>query len=132
MEEEKQEREVLEGTPSSTDHNGSEASDPSKECGFAPINLASSRTSRPDSHEKTQSKTTSLRSIRRSRSNNGYGCDVDDSEEAVDVETAGENGVDPYEVHWENGDKDPLNPRSMSYARKWLVVIIVAASSFCV
>lgn len=34
-------------------------------------------------------------------------------------------------VTWE-GDDDPMNPRSMSKARKWLVVIIVSASSLCV
>lgn len=40
--------------------------------------------------------------------------------------------ADPYEVHWDGGDDDPLNPRSMSKARKWVIVIIVSASSLCV
>ncbi|KAG9577133.1 MFS general substrate transporter, partial [Aureobasidium melanogenum] len=31
-----------------------------------------------------------------------------------------------------DGDDDPMNPRSMAYARKWIIVIIVSASSLCV
>jgi len=37
--------------------------------------------------------------------------------------------ADPYEVHWEGEDNDPLNPRSMNEARKW---VIVSASLLCV
>jgi hypothetical protein len=68
-----------------------------------------------------------------SRSNNGYGCDEND-DSTDDLEVAGEEVVekDPFEVHWENGDNDPMNPRSMSIGRKWLVVIIVSLSSLCV
>jgi hypothetical protein len=40
--------------------------------------------------------------------------------------------ADPYEVHCEGGDDDPLNPMSMSKARKWVIVVIVSASSLCV
>lgn len=36
-----------------------------------------------------------------------------------------------FEVTWD-GDDDPMNPRSMAYARKWIIVIIVSASSLCV
>jgi hypothetical protein len=36
-----------------------------------------------------------------------------------------------FEVTWD-GDDDPMNPRSMPYARKWIIVIIVSASSLCV
>lgn len=32
----------------------------------------------------------------------------------------------PYEVQWDGGDSDPMNPRSMSYARKWLIVFVVS------
>lgn len=34
-------------------------------------------------------------------------------------------------VDWD-GDDDPMNPRSMKHGRKWLVVLIVSASSLCV
>ena len=37
-----------------------------------------------------------------------------------------------FEVKWEGGDDDPMNPRSMSEVRKWMVVLIVSASSLCV
>ncbi|KAG9949779.1 hypothetical protein KCU85_g3966, partial [Aureobasidium melanogenum] len=36
-----------------------------------------------------------------------------------------------FEVTWD-GDDDPMNPRSMAYARKWIIVVIVSASSLCV
>lgn len=73
------------------------------------------------------------RPLSRTRSNNGYGCD-ENTESAEDLEGGIDTVIekDPFEVHWENGDNDPLNPRSMSIARKWLVVIIVSASSLCV
>lgn len=31
-----------------------------------------------------------------------------------------------------DGDEDPMNPRSFTMARKWLITLIVASSSFCV
>ena len=36
-----------------------------------------------------------------------------------------------YEVSWD-GEHDPLNPKSMSKARKWLIVAIASTSSTCV
>ncbi|KAH8816073.1 major facilitator superfamily domain-containing protein [Xylogone sp. PMI_703] len=71
----------------------------------------------------------SIRSISRARSNNGYGVSdpVDSSEEEA-VEPEG----DPFEVRWDNGEQDPMNPRSMAHARKWLVVLIISSSSLCV
>ena len=62
-------------------------------------------------------------SVTRTRSNNGYGCDEESEDSA---------GADPFEVHWEGGDSDPMNPRSQPLARKWLIVLIVSASSMCV
>jgi hypothetical protein len=35
------------------------------------------------------------------------------------------------EVKWD-GDADPRNPRTFAKARKWLIVIVVSASSLCV
>jgi len=32
-------------------------------------------------------------------------------------------------VEWDDGDNDPLNPRSLPSLRKWLYVLIVSASS---
>lgn len=77
----------------------------------------------------------SLRSISRTRSHNGYGCDdIEEQDTPVgqDVESQGAAEKDPFEVGWDNGENDPANPRSMTMARKWLVVLIVSASSLCV
>ena len=38
---------------------------------------------------------------------------------------------DPFEVNWD-GDHDPRNPRNMSKARKWVIVLVVSMSSLCV
>lgn len=76
-------------------------------------------------------------SVSRTRSNNGYGCDggIEDAVVAVsgiDPEGRAVAVNDPFEVHWDGGDRDPMNPRSRSKARKWVVVLIVSASSLCV
>ena len=72
----------------------------------------------------------------RTRSNNGYGCDGNEDstqEDGGDAEAGGAPAEkDLFEVHWEGGDSDPLNPRSMTMARKWVVVIVVSTSSLCV
>ena len=97
---------------------------------FAPINGPSQTRSRSNSLARAP---TSMRSVSRTRSNNGYGCGPDDSEESSgDVEQGAQTEKDPYEVRWDGGDNDPMNPRSMAFARKWVVVIIVSASSLCV
>ena len=77
-------------------------------------------------------------SISRTRSHNGYGCDEGTEDHVVGV--AGDNDIegqsasvrDPFEVHWDGGDSDPVNPRNFSKAKKWIVVLIVSASSVCV
>ncbi|KAG9233193.1 major facilitator superfamily domain-containing protein [Amylocarpus encephaloides] len=98
---------------------------------FAPI--GSPNITQINSHAR---RPTSLRSISRPRSNNGYGCDEpdDDLDEADvgNVEAAARTEKDPFEVRWDGGESDPMNPRSMTKARKWLVVIIVSLSSLCV
>lgn len=105
---------------------------PEETKGFAPINGPVQSRSLNNSLARAP---TSLRSISRSRSNNGYGCDEEDSDESADVE--GGDGVgreekDPFEVRWEGGDNDAMNPRSLGLGRKWVVVLIVSASSLCV
>jgi hypothetical protein len=99
---------------------------------FAPISAPSNTQSRSNSHVRNRSN--SIRSMSRTRSNNGYGCDDmdEDTEVGGDVEAAGAQDKDPFEVRWDDGDNDPMNPRNMSMARKWVVVLIVSASSLCV
>ena len=36
-----------------------------------------------------------------------------------------------FEVRWD-GDEDPINPRNMGTARKWMIVLLVSTSSLCV
>lgn len=51
---------------------------------------------------------------------------------AVDSEAQSEEPVkDPYEVGWDGGDNDPMCPRSMGTARKWMIVIITSIGSMC-
>ncbi|OTA68785.1 hypothetical protein K449DRAFT_429676 [Hypoxylon sp. EC38] len=39
---------------------------------------------------------------------------------------------DSYEVQWDDGDADPMNPRSLPYGRKWLVILVVSVSALYV
>ena len=73
-------------------------------------------------------------SISRTRSNNGYGCDEGTEDNVVprvgdDLETHAVAVKDPFEVHWDGGDNDPMNPRSLSMARKWVVVAVLPRSA---
>lgn len=80
--------------------------------------------------ETTMSGRASMREVDRIRSQNGYG--VEDEQRDENAAEAGQPEKDPYEVGWEDGDNDPLCPRSFSKARKWLIVAIVAAGSLTV
>ncbi|KAM0252872.1 hypothetical protein ACHAQJ_007502 [Trichoderma viride] len=80
--------------------------------------------------EMTPSTRNSTRQVDRVVSQNGYGVsDEHNNEKALE---AGQLDKDPYEVGWDDGDNDPLNPRSFSKARKWLIVLIVASGSLTV
>jgi len=78
----------------------------------------------------------SLQPLSRTSSNNvnAHEKQEDDAEMAAkDVETArGQPEKDPFEVLWDGVDSDPLNPRNMPKYRKWIVVLIISASSLCV
>ncbi len=111
---------------SSLHSNGLADSHPEKE--WAPIRPQDSRTLNAIS--RTGSRAASLRSISRTRSQNGYGCGDESDQERNSEE--GPEEKDPFEVGWENGEKDPLNPRSKSKLAKWAIVLICSFSSFCV
>ena len=71
--------------------------------------------------------------LQRSRShNNSYACKTlkDDGDTKKDAEK-GEDPNKRFEVRFD-GDSDPLNPRSFSKTRKWIIVAIVSAGSTCV
>lgn len=71
--------------------------------------------------------------LQRSRSyGNGYGCTAFNDDEGTTKDA--EKGQDPnkqFEVRFD-GDSDPMNPRSLSKTRKWVIVAIVSAGSTCV
>ncbi|PBP27685.1 MFS general substrate transporter [Diplocarpon rosae] len=98
---------------------------------FEPI-AGSRQSERPNSLGRKASSTSARSTISRTRTHNGYGCDdhqVDTEGHDVEGQT---REKDSFDVGWDGGDSDPLNPRSLSLARKWLVVLIISASSLCV
>lgn len=95
------------------------------------------RTGRSQATSAPLSRVATSRSLSRLRSQNGYSVDdaSDSSDEdaaATDPEAAGLREKDPFDVGWDNGDADPMNPRSFHVARKWTIVLIVSFASFCV
>ncbi|UKZ76624.1 hypothetical protein TrVFT333_004331 [Trichoderma virens FT-333] len=79
----------------------------------------------------TPSSRSSNRELDRTRSQNGYGVSDEQRGEKAALE-AGQPEKDPYEVGWDDGDNDPLCPRSFNKARKWLIVLICACGSLTV
>ncbi len=41
------------------------------------------------------------------------------------------NEKDMFEVAFDGGDADPMSPRSMTKARKWLIVAVLASAGLC-
>ncbi|KAJ4419745.1 hypothetical protein N0V82_004788, partial [Gnomoniopsis sp. IMI 355080] len=89
----------------------------------------------------------STRSVSRVRSQNGYGiddlddADVEQGDDDDDFGPSGSDdpeaqrrkpGADPFEVGFDGGDADPWCPRSLPTPRKWLIVTMASAGSFCV
>ncbi|KAH8843545.1 hypothetical protein MCOR27_006980 [Pyricularia oryzae] len=97
---------------------------------FVPI-----RTTRPDTVANegglSRAQSASSRSMTRTRSNNGYGCDDDDVEGGT-PQSNDDGAFDPYEVKFDKGNQDPDCPRSMPRAKKWLIVFITSFGSLCV
>lgn len=98
----------------------------SEDMTFAPITGAATHEKRLAPLQKQKSNAS--KSLERSWSlNDGVSIGGNDVE-------ADEAGVaeddDFYTVDWD--ENDPLNPRNMSTARKWLVTMIVSMGSLCV
>lgn len=90
-----------------------------------------------DSRPASRTRSGPTDSMYRVRSQNGYSVAEDETPEATTDNDGGEaqrnnNEKDPYEVVWDDGDNDPLCPRSFSKARKWLITFIVSHVSLCV
>ncbi|KAJ5230394.1 hypothetical protein N7489_011102 [Penicillium chrysogenum] len=99
----------------------------SDEVTYAPITGTHDKSSAPlQKQGSNASKSVTSRSLERSWSlNDGVSIGGDEVDEAA---VASED--EAYTVGWE--DNDPMNPRNMSKARRWLVVIIVSMGSLCV
>lgn len=99
---------------------------------FAPITSSASRDMHRQSQEKQGSNPTATantsRSLERSWSLNDGTSFV--GNEVEDERVPDEMGDAGYTVCWEEGEL--LNPRNMSKARRWMVVIIVSMGSLCV
>ncbi|KAI9736545.1 MAG: hypothetical protein M1818_006056 [Claussenomyces sp. TS43310] len=87
------------------------------------------------SRSRSASRPSSARDLSRTVSQNGYGIEDDDSSTERDVEAAAAGTIsekDPFEVEWDGGDDDPMNPRSKSKFSKWIIAILCAVGSLVV
>ncbi|KAJ5533270.1 hypothetical protein N7494_009822 [Penicillium frequentans] len=105
-----------------------------QDTGFAPI--AQLKTNE-EPHDAAAEKRLSRRSRSRSHSldrswslNDGVSVGRDESEGEVNEAGQDADSDQGFTVRWE--ENDPLNPRNMSKARRWMIVIIVSTGSLCV
>lgn len=101
----------------------------SEDVTYAPINspgLHNEGSGPLQKQRSNASKSVTSRSLERSWSlNDGISIGGHEVDEAAVA-----NEDEAYTVGWE--ENDPMNPRNMSKARRWLVVIIVSMGSLCV
>lgn len=148
----------LEVSSTSNDSISIRSEKDNQETYFEPIQTSPTARAPTPTARRPSKDTLRTASLRRERSNNGYGVDELDIDaslgppggqqqpgniektglSAPDEEVGGGSGsleddqVDPFEVVWEGGDDDPMNPRSMPKWRKWVIVGITSFGSLCV
>ena len=98
---------------------------------FEPIRGEKSETGEASHRTTSRSKPLSLHSSRSYGGGDGYGCMTEDERAGDQEQNQPPDPEKEFEVHWD-GDNDPMNPRSMSKPRKWVIVLIISASSLCV
>ncbi|KAJ5718000.1 drug/proton antiporter YHK8 [Penicillium malachiteum] len=96
-----------------------------------------SQTTSEDHRDEAAEKRHSRRSRSRSRSlerswslNDGISLGGNEFQGDADEAAQEAPGEEGYTVRWD--ENDPMNPRSMSKARRWMIVIIVSMGSLCV
>ncbi|KAJ5724933.1 hypothetical protein N7493_006661 [Penicillium malachiteum] len=96
-----------------------------------------SQTTSEDHRDEAAEKRHSRRSRSRSRSlerswslNDGISLGGNEFQGDAEEEAQEAPGEEGYTVRWD--ENDPMNPRSMSKARRWMIVIIVSMGSLCV
>ncbi|QDS71980.1 hypothetical protein FKW77_001423 [Venturia effusa] len=91
--------------------------------------------SRARARHRSHSRSQTLKTERSYGGEDGYSCNHEGHAEEGrgDGEEETEESKDRkrWEVTWD-GENDPMNPRSMSVARKWAIVLILASSALCV
>lgn len=105
----------------------------SEEVGFAPITHPFPRDNGANSqitNLSSNARATSSRSLERSWSLNDGTSLAGDEGRAERISSDEENAGENFMVGWD--ENDALNPRNMSKARRWMVVIIVSMGSLCV
>jgi hypothetical protein len=109
----------------------------SEEAAFAPItnpfprdNDVTIQTTNPRSDTNPNTQATTSRSLERSWSLNDGTSLAGEEGRAERISPDEESADESFMVGWD--DDDVLNPRNMSKARKWMVVIIVSMGSLCV
>lgn len=106
--------------------------DKEKEIGLEQIRTAGRKEQQSPLNGRALTPTKSFRSVHSHRSypaSDGYTCFTDDHEPPN--KSTGNTDGEPFLVGWD-GDADPMNPRSMSTFRRWIIVLIVSSSSLCV
>lgn len=117
------------GDPTGQFAGGEEQDDAEK--AFQPIKARGKRSEGAGPGQASTSRPNSLHTIRSYGDGHGYTCFSDDGEHQGADSGQTRDPEKQFEVQWDGGS-DPMNPRSMSKPRKWLVVILVSMSSLCV
>ncbi|KAJ5745657.1 hypothetical protein N7520_010839 [Penicillium odoratum] len=101
--------------------------------GFSPITHVATNDEHHDAADKRLSRRSRSRSqsLERSWSLND-GVSIGDEELEGEANEAGQDEDEDreYTVRWD--ENDPMNPRNMSKARRWMIVVIVSSGSLCV
>lgn len=90
--------------------------------------------SQPHTRHRSRSRPQTLKSERSYGGEDGYSCNHERNAEeggGGEEETEEFRERKRWEVNWD-GENDPTSPRSMSIARKWAIVLIMASSALCV
>lgn len=113
-----------------------EIDDEQKTAGYDAIRTVTSRTQRnPNNEDPSITRLPYAKSLRSVHSHRSYaggdGYTHFNEEDHPPNISSGGTTAEPFVVTWD-GDADPMNPRSMTTLRRWMIVLIVSSSSLCV
>ncbi|KAJ5653613.1 hypothetical protein N7490_000616 [Penicillium lividum] len=104
-----------------------------EDTGFSPITHLATNDEHHDAADKRLSRRSRSRSQSLERSwslNDGVSIGSEEFEGEANEAGQDEDEDREYTVRWD--ENDPMNPRNMSKARRWMIVIIVSSGSLCV